>query len=94
MYKKDVYKFFIRRKWGGTDLDFALEGWWTTDFAAYPLNAISKYSIRAVEAAEVLVIDVVKQERLLQEFPILERYFHLVYQKGVRCFTISDQITL
>ena len=74
--------FYTKENGVEQTIDFALEGWWTTEFAAYPLNAISKYSIRAVEAAEVLVIDVVKQERLLQEFPILERYFHLVYQKA------------
>lgn len=76
-------------KENGTEqtIDFALKNWWTTDFAAFSNRNVSNFTIRMVESSEVLVLSADAQEALLKEFPIFERYFHLVFQ---RAFTASQ----
>ena len=71
-------------KQNGTEqtIDFALENWWTTDFAAFSNRNRSNFSIRTVEPSEVLVLSADAKEALLKEFPILERYFHLIFQRA------------
>ncbi|GLB54085.1 hypothetical protein NBRC110019_31260 [Neptunitalea chrysea] len=71
-------------KENGTEqtIDFALENWWTTDFAAFSKKNTSNFTIRTVEPSEVLVLSADSKEALLKEFPVLERYFHLVFQRA------------
>ena len=63
-------------------IDFALENWWTTDFAAFAKGEKAQLSIRAIETSEVLVLSYEQQERLLKVVPELERYFHLIFQRA------------
>ncbi|MDL5512503.1 Crp/Fnr family transcriptional regulator [Arenibacter sp. M-2] len=71
-------------KENGTEqtIDFALENWWTTDFNAVSKKNTSNFTIRTVEVSEVLVLSADSKEALLKEFPVLERYFHLVFQRA------------
>ncbi|WP_347374057.1 Crp/Fnr family transcriptional regulator [Aequorivita sp. Q41] len=71
-------------KENGTEqtIDFALENWWTTDFNAVSKKNTSNFTIRTVEVSEVLVLSADSKEALLKEFPALERYFHLVFQRA------------
>lgn len=63
-------------------VDFALENWWATDFNAFSKGLQSQYSIQAIEKTEGIVLSFKNQEKLLQELPELERYFHLVFQRA------------
>lgn len=71
-------------KENGTEqtIDFALENWWTTDFSAFSKKNTSHFTIRTVEPSEVQVLSADAKEALLKEFPVLERYFHLVFQRA------------
>src|SRR3712207_9462837 len=45
-------------------------------------------SIQAVERSEILAIDHQSQEKLLKQFPQIERYFRLIFQ---RAYSAADR---
>jgi hypothetical protein len=61
---------------------FAIENWWLTDYLAFQSQQTTGFYIQAVENTQVLAIDWHAQERLLAQYPYLERYFRLVYQRA------------
>lgn len=63
-------------------VDFAIENWWTSDFMAFQNQSAAQFSIRAIEATEVLRITAERQRQLLSKAPELNEYFHLVFQKA------------
>jgi len=75
-------KFFINDKGIEQTTEFAIENWWITDNIAYENKLASEFYIQAVENSEILVIDYHSQEKLLTEFPKMERYFRFVYQRA------------
>lgn len=74
--------YFLKENGTEQTTDFALEQWWLTDFTAFQNQQNSAYSIQAVEAGEVLRIDFQAFENLLNDFPVLERYFRLIHQRA------------
>lgn len=75
-------KFFINEKGTEQTTEFAIETWWLTDHLAFEKQLPSEFYIQAVENSEVLVIHQPDQEKLLEQFPKLERYFRFVYQRA------------
>jgi CRP-like cAMP-binding protein len=75
-------KYFINDKGTEITTEFAIETWWLTDNKAYENQSESPFSIQALETSEILVIDFHSQEKLLNEFPIMERYFRFIYQRA------------
>ena len=75
-------KFFINGKGMEQTTEFAIETWWITDNFAYERGLATEFYIQAVENSEILVIDREAQEKLLIEFPKMERYFRFVYQRA------------
>jgi len=75
-------KFFINDKGIEQTTEFAIENWWITDNLAYERGLSTEFYIQAVEKSEILVIDRDAQERLLIEFPKMERYFRFIYQRA------------
>lgn len=75
-------KFFINEKGIEQTTEFAIENWWITDNIAFENKQVSDFYIQAVENSEVLIIDHLSQEKLLAEFPKMERYFRFVYQRA------------
>lgn len=75
-------KFFVNQKGIEHTTEFAIETWWLTDNLAYEQRIPTAFYIQAVENSEVLVIDGKQQEKLLIEFPKMERYFRFVYQRA------------
>lgn len=75
-------KFFINEKGSEQTTEFAIENWWITDTFAYERQIPSDFSIQAVERSSILVIDLQKQELLLQKHPVMERYFRMIYQRA------------
>lgn len=63
-------------------LQFALENWWMTDLDAFRLGRASAYSIQALEATEVLVLNAKNYARLTEEIPLMEKYFRLMYERA------------
>jgi Cyclic nucleotide-binding domain. len=74
--------FFINEKGIEQTVQFAIENWWLTDYMAFAEKTTSEFSIQAVEPTTVLQITTQQQENLLTQFPMLERYFRIVYQKA------------
>ena len=62
--------------------EFAIETWWLTDNFAYENEVPTEFYIQAVEKSTILYITLDKQEKLLKEFPVMERYFRFVYQRA------------
>lgn len=75
-------KFYINEKGIEQTTEFAIETWWMTDNIAYEHKIPSEFYIQAVEKSNILYITQENQEKLLQAFPIMERYFRFVYQRA------------
>ena len=75
-----LHQYFTTDKGTERTVQFAIEHWWMTDFLSYQNKTRTEFYIQAVEDTRLLAINHRDQERLLQEFPILERYFRTVYQ--------------
>jgi len=75
-------KFFINEKGIEQTTDFALENWWMTDNFSFERKTPADFSIQTVEKSEVLTISSDSQEKLLTDFPIMEKYFRIVYQRA------------
>ncbi|CAM3722916.1 Crp/Fnr family transcriptional regulator [Sphingobacterium prati] len=75
-------KFFVSEKGVEQTTEFAIENWWLTDNMAYEHKLVSSFYIQAVEKSEVLYISQERQDELIGEFPIMERYFRFVYQRA------------
>jgi len=75
-------KFYINEKGTEQTTEFAIETWWITDNMAYEHQQPTGFYIQAIEKSEILFITQENQERLLKEFPIMERYFRFVYQRA------------
>ncbi|GAB2810034.1 hypothetical protein GCM10027043_06670 [Ferruginibacter profundus] len=73
-------------------LQFALENWWMTDLDAFRAGRRSVYTIQALEPAEVLVIDAENYALLLQQQPLMEKYFRLVYERAYAASLLRVQM--
>ncbi len=74
--------FFINEKGIERTIQFAIENWWLTDYFAFENQTITDFTIQAIEKTDVLSIDYQNQEKLLNQFPKLEHYFRLIYQRA------------
>ncbi|WP_285059808.1 Crp/Fnr family transcriptional regulator [Pedobacter ginsengisoli] len=75
-------KFYINEKGTEQTTEFAIETWWLTDNFAYENQQPTAFYIQAVEKSTILYLTQEKQEKLLREFPVMERYFRFVYQRA------------
>src|SRR5690606_41534819 len=73
-----VRMYFISSKGVEQTTEFAIEDWWITDLSSFGQQGISSFAIQAIENTEVLAIDFRATEKLLERFPIMERYFRLI----------------
>jgi CRP-like cAMP-binding protein len=56
-------------------LQFAMEDWWVTDYAAYFKETASTISIDCIEDAEVLVLSLHNREKLCADMHKMEHFF-------------------
>jgi CRP-like cAMP-binding protein len=63
-------------------IHFGFEDWWITDRYSLLTQTPSVYNIEALEATEVLQVNIDALEVLYTEIPVLERYFHKVLQQA------------
>lgn len=73
--------FFINEKGVEQTVQFALENWWLSDYTSFSTQKRSAFSIQAIEKSAIISLDFQAQEKLLQEFPVMERYFRLIHQR-------------
>jgi CRP-like cAMP-binding protein len=75
-------KFFINKKGVEQTTEFAIENWWMTESFSFINQSKTEFYIQAVEKTELLFISREQQEKLLQDSPVMEKYFRCVYQKA------------
>ena len=75
--------FFINNKAVEQVVQFAIDGWWISDYHSFMNNTPSGYNIQCIEKSEIVSIDNQRFEELLKEFPQMERYFRIILQKAV-----------
>jgi CRP/FNR family transcriptional regulator, anaerobic regulatory protein len=75
--------YFINKKGAEQITQFALEGWWISDYQSFNTYAPSDYSIQAIEDSTIVSIDKQNLDNLLIELPKVERYFRRMLQKDV-----------
>jgi len=75
-------KFFINEKGVEQTTEFAIENWWMTETFSYLNQSPTEFYIQAVEKTEFLCIGKTQMEILLEQHPIMEKYFRSIYQKA------------
>lgn len=63
-------------------IHFGFEDWWITDRYSLITQTPSVYNIQALEATELLQIDMPTLEALYLKAPRVEKYFHIVLQQA------------
>jgi CRP-like cAMP-binding protein len=74
--------FFMNDKGDEQTIQFALENWWMADYDSFSFQKPGLFSLQAVEPSEVLALHYQAQEKLLQQYPVLERYYRLMHQRA------------
>jgi CRP-like cAMP-binding protein len=75
--------YFINKKGVEQITQFALDGWWISDYQSFNNSAPSNYCIQAIEESSVVSIEKNNLDLLLTALPQLERYFRRILQKDV-----------
>ena len=75
--------YFINKKGVEQITQFALDGWWISDYQSFMNSTPSGYYIQAIEESRIVSIENQNLELLLSELPQLERYFRIMMQKAV-----------
>lgn len=65
---------------GELNLQFAFPKWWITDNYSFLTGEVSQANIQAMEDSQLLLITKEAQEQMLDEIPVLERYFRILLQ--------------
>lgn len=63
-------------------LQFAIPGWWLSDFQSFETQKPSEYFIQAVQNTEMLILHRSDYQELFSEVPELNTYFRLMMQKA------------
>ncbi len=63
-------------------LQFAIPGWWLSDFQSFETQKPSEYFIQAVQNTEMLILHRSDYQELFTEVPVLNTYFRLMMQKA------------
>ncbi len=77
-----LWKIFHRDIKGAEHvLYFAFSNWWIGDMASFSNQTEAFFSAEALEKTWVLEIDKHKKDKLLQDFPAMERLFRIIIEK-------------
>lgn len=63
-------------------LQFAIPGWWISDYHSFQNNIPSTYYIQAVEDSAIAIITRSDADELFQQIPVLNNYFRLLMQRA------------
>jgi CRP-like cAMP-binding protein len=84
--------FFINDKSAEQITQFAIDGWWISDYFSFMDGKPSEYFIQAIEKSEILSIDVLSFDELLKELPQMERYFRIIMQKALAASQLRNKL--
>lgn len=74
--------FFVNEKGLEQITYFAIENWWLSDYMSLIRDLPAAHNIQAIEDSRVLMLSKVDQDKLLEEVPVLERYFRIMQQRA------------
>ena len=75
--------FFTNKKGVEQITQFALDGWWISDFQSLMNEAPSNYSIQTIEPSQITSVSYLNLDKMLLEIPYLEKSFRIIFQKAV-----------
>lgn len=75
-----LHMYYINQNGAKRTIQFALEKWWITDYLAFGQQKLSEFYIQTVEPSRVLQLSDDAQNKLLTDYPNLEKYFRSIYQ--------------
>lgn len=64
-------------------MQFATASWWTGDLDSFTNAGPSNYGTRALVDSELLVITKANFDKLLEQVPVLEKYFRILFQNSL-----------
>jgi CRP-like cAMP-binding protein len=64
-------------------VQFAIEGWWISDVGSFVSGKEALYNIEALEDCELLHLSKSKMDELVNEVPVMERFFRLLMQNNI-----------
>ncbi len=64
-------------------MQFGIEAWWTGDLGGFPQKRLSEYSIKAMDATEVYLLNFNEFEALMRQASCFERYFRILFQNSL-----------
>lgn len=82
--EKGCLRMYLINKKGVEQItQFALDGWWISDYQSFLNRTPSDYFIQAIEESRIVFIENQSLNNLLIELPHLEKYFRTMMQKEV-----------
>jgi CRP-like cAMP-binding protein len=82
--KKGLIKSYRLDEKGNEHISlFGWEGWWVSDFKSFINQQPAILYIDAIEDTELLLLSRTDYEQLMQEVPVMERYFRILYQNSL-----------
>jgi CRP-like cAMP-binding protein len=62
---------------------FSIEDWWTSDLASFITQTPSDFNVQCLENTEVVLFPHETHEKLLEDVPILERFFRKIVERAL-----------
>ena len=62
---------------------FSIEDWWTSDLASFITQTPSDFNVQCLENTEVVLFPFETHDQLLEEVPILERFFRKIIERAL-----------
>jgi len=62
---------------------FSIEDWWSSDIASFITQTPSDFNVQCLENTEVILFPYETHEQLLEEVPILERFFRKIVERAL-----------
>lgn len=79
-----LLKSYVLDEKGNENINlFGWEGWWIADFQSFLFQTPATLAIEAIEDCELLLLSRVDYDQMLEEVPVMERYFRLVYERSL-----------
>ena len=84
--KGSLRTYFIDLKGQEHIVQFAIEGWWISDFSSFIMQTPATLCVQAIEESSILEFPYEDLEMLYGTVPALERYFRLITQRAYVSF--------
>lgn len=81
---KGVLKSYLLDEKGIENINLlGWEGWWISDFQSFVYQEPAIFDIEAVEPCELLLLSRENYEKLMDEIPLMEKYFRLLFERSL-----------